>query len=274
MKIDIAIHSSDSSSLYLDFWPIVSEIWFTKFNITPVLIYIDNDINKLIDETYGIVIRLIPIENEPISLQNQIARFWYTSKMPDSISIISDIDMLPISRKYFCDTIQDFKNDMYLHINPCIDTYGRLPACYHISLGKVFKEVLEIDDKWEDFYYKVKESGFKICEKNNLPNWFCDESYTTDKVLNYHDQNKIKFIQRENGQNGYRIDRANFKYFKYLLSLEYYYDMHSVRPYLDFKNEIDFIKNKILLSKNRKPLRIELLTLSIWSRIINKIKNL
>ena len=43
MKIDIAIHSSDSNPLYLDFWESVSRAWKTKIGIEPVLIYIDHD---------------------------------------------------------------------------------------------------------------------------------------------------------------------------------------------------------------------------------------
>ncbi len=48
--------SSDSNSLYLDFWPIVSKIWKKKFNITPILYYIDENHNIEISEEFGKVI--------------------------------------------------------------------------------------------------------------------------------------------------------------------------------------------------------------------------
>ena len=274
MKISYAIHSSDSSSLYLDFWPIVSEIWKEKFNVTPILIYIDNDLDKIIDETYGKVIRLKPIENQPIHLQNQIVRFWFPIKYQNEVSIISDIDMLPISNEYFTKQIEKFDSKNYIHINPCVETYGRLPACYHIAKGEIFKEVLEIEEDWNKFYFKVLNEGSIICNNNNLPIWFCDESYTSTKVLGKTHTEIIKLISRENGQNGFRIDRSNWFYNKWLLNFDYYYDLHSLRPLKDYKNEINEIKNLIINSKKRKPYKIEFLIFDYLIRIINKIKNI
>ena len=43
MKIKYAIMSSDSNPLYLDFWPIVSKVWKEKFDIEPILYYIDEN---------------------------------------------------------------------------------------------------------------------------------------------------------------------------------------------------------------------------------------
>lgn len=274
MKISYAIHSSDSSSLYLDFWPIVSEIWKQKFNVTPILIYIDNDLDKIIDETYGKVIRLKPIENQPIHLQNQIVRFWFPIKYQNEVSIISDIDMLPISNEYFTKQIENLDSKNYIHINPCVETYGRLPACYHIAKGEIFKKVLEIEEDWNKFYFKVLNEGSIICNNNNLPIWFCDESYTSSKVLAKTHTEIIKLISRENGQNGFRIDRSNWFYNKWLLNFDYYYDLHSLRPLKDYKNEINEIKDLIINSKKRKPYKIEFLFFDYLTRVINKINNI
>ena len=245
MKISYAILSSDSSSLYLDFWPIVSEIWFKKFGIQPILIFIDNDLDKIIDETYGKVFKIKPIEDQPLHLQNQIVRFWFPIHFENEVSIISDIDMLPISLEYFNHQIANRDNDSYLHLNPCIDTYGRLPACYHVASGKLFKNILEIEEDWISFYFKVLNKGTIICKNDNLPIWFCDEAYTSNKVISKLNEYKISLLKRNGGQNGYRIDRANWKYNQWLLNYDYYYDLHSVRPLNDHKKEILEIKNSI-----------------------------
>lgn len=266
MKISYAIHSSDSSSLYLDFWPIVSEIWAKRFGITPILIYIDNDTNKIIDETYGKVYRISPIENQPINLQNQIVRFWFPIKFKDEVSIISDIDMLPLSSEYFIEQVSKLNYENYIHLNPCIEDYGRLPVCYHIATGQKFQKVLEIENDWEEFYFKVIKEGYLICKKNNLPNWFCDESYTSNKVLNYSNLNDIKLIYRKGGQNGYRIDRSNWHYNKWLLNYDYYFDLHSLRPFNDNKIEIQNIKKMILKSKKRKPYSFEIIIFRLFSK--------
>lgn len=242
MKIDYAIHSSDSNPYYLDFWPIVSQLWKEKFNVNPILIYIGDD-NIFIDESFGKVIRLKPIDNIPIYLQTQIVRFWTPSLYPEKISIISDIDMLPLSIKYFQKSISNFHDDDYVHINPCIESYGRLPACYHIASGNTFKEVLDIDVDWESFLKKVLSDDRFINNQNeNKKSWFADEVYSTYKVLNFHNQNRIKLSSRSNGQNGFRVDRLNWKYHKSLLRFDYYYDAHSIRPYFENRLEIDELK--------------------------------
>ncbi len=258
MKIDLAIHSSDSSELYLDFWPIVSKIWVKKFNVKPILIYIDNDLNKSIVNDYGEIIRIKPIPNEPINLQTQLARFWYTINYPELSSIISDIDMLPISSKYFATNLIGCNESSYIHLNPCINEYGRLPACYHVAKGRVFKEVLEINDNWHDFYFKVKELGSKICEKENLPIWFIDECYTSFKVLNYNNDIDISLIPRVGGASGFRIDRSGWVYNKHLFKYDYYIDLHSIRPLSNHKIEVLEIADLILTSEGHELSLIKL----------------
>lgn len=252
MKIDFAIHSSDSNKLYLDFWPVIAEVWKKKFSITPILVYIDTD-NKNIDESFGIVIKLKPIEGIPIHLQTQIVRFWIPILYPEKICIISDIDMIPLSKNYFQTSLKNLPDTAYVHLNPCIESYGRLPACYHVAKGKTFKEVLEIDAEWETFIRKILSEDLnkkKFGHKKEF--WFADELYSSGKVLGFGDKHRLCLIERSGGQNGFRIDRATWKFSKFLLRYDYYIDSHSVRPYIDFKEEIDLIKKLTINSKNRK----------------------
>lgn len=243
MKIDYAIHSSDSNPYYLDFWPIVAQLWKVKFNVVPILVYIGDD-NRFIDETFGKVIRLKPIDGIPIYLQTQIVRFWTPCLYLDKISIISDIDMLPLSIKYFQKSISKFHDNDYVHLNPCIETYGRLPACYHIANGNTFKEVLDLNLDWESFIKNVLSNDRFINNQNeDKKSWFADEVYSSYKILNFPNQQRIKLLDRSNGQNGYRVDRLNWKYYKTLLKFDYYYDAHSIRPYYENRLEIDEFAN-------------------------------
>tara|TARA_R100001082_G_scaffold86120_1_gene52705 strand:- start:7880 stop:8668 length:789 start_codon:yes stop_codon:yes gene_type:complete len=256
MKIDYAIHSSDSNPMYLDFWPIVSKIWKLKFNVTPLLIYIDEDHSINIDDTYGEVVKMKPIEGIPLYLQNLWVRYWYTSQKPDSVNIISDIDMLPLSKKYFVDTIADIDDNSYVHINPCIETYGIIPSCYHIAKGSKYKEVLDLHDNWEDsikFLFGLNmgnDPGGHLAGKNH---WFADEYWGSKKVIErMHTVGDVVLIKRNGGQNGFRIDRPNWGYDEALVPNDYYYDSHSLRPYQDHKDEIDKLVNLVLSGVDTK----------------------
>lgn len=252
MKIDKVILSSDSNPMYLNFWPIVSKIWKIKFNIDPVLLYIDEDHSISINEEYGKVIKIKPINNIPVYLQNLWIRFWYPSQELNKIWIISDIDMLPISKKYFINNCENISNDAYIHLNPCLDINGgSLPACYHVAKGYSFKEVLNLHEKWDDSINEIynsktgKDHGGHLAGKTR---WGADEIYSTIKILNYQKTNpdKIKFIQRGKNNSDLRIDRSNWNYNEKLIKTDLYADSHSIRPYDTYKKEIDHLCKLIL----------------------------
>jgi hypothetical protein len=269
MNIDIAIVSSDSNPFYLDFWNPVSKIWKLKFNVKPILVYIDN-VDVQISNEFGEIIRIKPVLGIPISVQNQIVRFWIPIMFPDKVCIISDIDMFPISFNYFKRSISDLGDNEYAHLNPCIDTYGRLPACYHVAKGSVLKEIFDLDLIWEDYLNKVL--NFSFSQTKIEFSWDSDELFSSSKVLNYKGNIKINLIERQNGQNGYRIDRSNWYYSALLLKYDYYFDAHSIRPFNEHSNELSNFMNVVINANLRYPSKI-LINVSLFRRrLIDKFK--
>lgn len=242
MKIQKVIHSSNSNPLYLDFWPIVSKVWKRFFNIEPILLYLNDNPDVNISSEFGPVVRINPLPNIPIELQTLWIRYWFPLTDPECVFMISDIDMIPLSKKYFVDNISNYSDDCYLHINPCIDTYGLIPSCYHIAKGKKFEQVLQLDDFFEKDITKVM--NFDTSYSNG---WFNDEKYATHKINEYlKSNNDLILIPRDGGQNGHRIDRSFWRYDSNLLKQQFYYDSHSIRPYTDFKEHIDSLCETLL----------------------------
>lgn len=248
MKIDKVILSSDDNATYLDFWPIVSRIWRLKFNIEPVLLYFGDNASNISSE-YGDIIKCDIDNTKPISIQVLWARYFFPSLDPESTCLISDIDMLPLSKYFFIDKIKDVHEDKYVHLNPCIETYGLISSCYHVAKGKNYKKILELPDTWRESLDQVVNSGFGR-NVNGNPLWFADEEYATNKILNNKNKDQIVYLPREGGQNGRRIDRLDWKYYKDLISKEYYFDCHSLRPYSQYKKEIDDVVDSIVIDNN------------------------
>jgi len=242
MRIDKVIHSCDANPFYLDFWPLVSKVWKKKFNIEPVLAFIGNE-DIEIDDTYGTVIRINDIEPIPKYFQTLWVRYWLPVTELDTTWMISDIDMFPISKEHFIDQLVDINDDKYVHLNPCIETYGTLPSCYHVGKGYKFKEVLDLPDSWEvsvnDLYNADlgSDPGHHLAGKTH---WFADERYAHSKVLNYPNKSDLLLLPREGGRNGRRIDRSNWTYHENLVRQGWYFDSHSIRPYQQYKKEIDY----------------------------------
>jgi hypothetical protein len=237
--------SCDDNPMYADFWPLVSRVWKEKLNIEPVLAYFGN---KPMSEKYGTVIQFEPFYDVPISLQTLWVRYYYPSLEPDDVWIISDIDMFPISSYYFIDKIRDIDPEKYVHLNPCIESYGLIPSCYHVAKGSKFKEVFDLPDNWKESLDLVATSGFGRTINGNAL-WFADEEYATHKINNFKKKDDIIFLPREGGQNGYRIDRDRWKYDETLAKDGIYFDSHSIRPYSKYKNEIDKLVSLILWKK-------------------------
>lgn len=240
MNIDIAIHSSDSNPLYLDFWESVSRAWKTKLGIEPVLIYIDHDYKTAaISEKYGKVVRMKPIPGIPLYVQCQTVRFWYATQLGDKTGIISDIDMYPLSKYYFKTQIRHIEKHKYVHLNPCISSYGQYPACYHVAMGSTFASVLGSYDFETYMQMAINYSNNVDTSNGSLTYWFVDERYSTMLITNHPDKSIFKFINRNGGECGHRIDRSAWGYSHQLVTNDQYYDAHSIIPFTDHETELN-----------------------------------
>lgn len=239
MKIDFVLHSSNSNPLYLDFWPLVSKVWTLRFGIRPLLIYIDEDHSIPIDTTYGGVLKLKPVPDVPVYLQCQWVRFWIASQFPDKVCMTSDIDMVPISKSYFIETIASIPDNKYVHLN-ANTRYGDkelyLPVCYHIAKGALFKEIFSLHASWEDSIrmlasLPIEQNDYNktIAHLADKPQWGIDEEYTTKCVIDYPDRSRIVLVNRTHK----RIDRDSWEWTEEEALADVYADSHSLRPYRD-----------------------------------------
>ncbi len=251
MRITKAIVSSDDNPLYLDFWVIISKLWKLKFGIEPVLLYFGDDYENISTE-YGTVINMPILEGIPVATQAQCARIWYAGQCGDETVITSDIDMLPLSPKYYVDSIANLSDDLFVSLNPLQgNTY--FPMCYNVGKSRLVRDILEIDDEWETFMRKLMDwadnSGECYDQYGNGKYWSLDETYTSNRINKYKYTGRIYPIPRPNGVNGFRIDRPRWEYDVELVKHDYYYDSHSVRPYNENKETIDTLVGAALVRR-------------------------
>jgi len=236
MKINKAIMSVDDNPLFEDFWEPVSKVWRLRFNITPVLIYFGT---KKLSTEWGEVIYVTPIADVPLYFQTQWARFWYTSQEPETIFCISDIDMFPVSKDAFVLNLKDKDEECYLHLRGDIRP---LPVCYHVAKGKIFKEVLKLKSTFADSVLEAFNSGLSCASHMDFNKWGLDESFSTHKVLSSTYSN----IMLLNGGPWPRLDRSKWVPNYEDFSTEGIKDIHSIRPYLNYKLEIDRIVSRLI----------------------------
>ena len=230
-KINYVLMGSDKNPEYIDFWNPVSKIWKEIFNITPVLGLIGDEESELEETDFGLVKKFKVIENVDIGLQSQVVRL-FLPKFLDGICLMSDIDMIPLSKKYFEENSKYIEEDnmvIFSSNNPQTINEKMYPICYVGAHSNTYKKVFELDTSWDIFCHKLSERN---------ENWYTDQKFLFEKSSDFNlETNKLILLERKWGNN--RVDRSNWSYNPELIKEGYYIDCHSLRPYNIYKSEID-----------------------------------
>jgi hypothetical protein len=228
---------SNLNPMYLDFWHIISKTWKEVFNITPVLGLICDEDSDFIEDEYGLIKKFKSIEGVDTGLQSQIIRLYLVKELTGNI-IISDIDMLPLSKQYFIDQVSNFDSTkiyiMSSDNNEC-NNNKEIPMCYNISDSKVFERMLELDETWDEFVNKLNSLNF---------GWTTDQNYLWLKIQEYKEKNPndIVFLKRGWSRGAdKRIDRLWWSYDPNLVKSGHYIDSHLLRPYNEYKTQVDLL---------------------------------
>jgi hypothetical protein len=234
MKIDYAIVSSDSNPMYIDFWPVVRNLW-NRLGIKPILALI-SDKNFITDNGDHIIHEIKSIDGVNTGFQSQISRMYITKFYMNNVCITSDIDMFPLSKEYFSEVVNDIPDDSLAILSSDAYNTVRYPICYNVASGQTFDNILKIDTSFQDYCTKLLKFD---------QGWDTDELYFGKCVSEFKDKSKIFFLNRgwTNGIANGRIDRSRWSYNDSLLKSGLYIDSHSLRPYSIYKNEIQKIIN-------------------------------
>lgn len=256
MKIDKVLFTIDDNPHYKGFWKSISKHFKKRLGMDSKLFVIgdkDTDMNTYSTE-YGETELTMKIKDIPTIIQALLGKFYFTLSEPDTVWMIGDLDLYPLQKYHFIDSIKDVDDSMYVHLNPW--AYGKqwrkgvngLAGYYHVAKGSTFKKELSITTP-EDFcneVYRTEKYGIKfinvqenkanrLASKNDY-GWFCCEEMYTGELL----RNCKKLIEI-NPSLFLRVDRSNMTWDQQLLQNQQYVDMHAPRPYEDYENLIETI---------------------------------
>ena len=234
LKIDRVILATNTNKTYIDFWPLVAQAWKEIVGVTPTLALIA-PADTIIDETCGDVLRFEPIPGIPTSLHAQVIRLLLPTYFDDDVCIISDIDMLPLNKNYFVDSIAHVPDNHFIVYRnkayaPALQRY---PMCYNAAKGSTFKEIFHITNPDIDIPIIIKN-----WHRLNL-GWNTDEIMLTQSLAQWNGYptrcTKLDHkVER-------RVDRSNWRYNPALVKAGFYIDAHCLRPYEKYKKEINVL---------------------------------
>lgn len=244
MKLKYAVVSANNNSEYLDFWPYVAKAWKELIGLEPILLYIDNKEPSSELSKHGKVFYLESIPEWSIVQQAQSIRFW-AAKLLDAPFIISDMDMLPISRAYYENGVSNIGDKGIVSYSSDVINYRwyrtnpQYPMCYLAGDPNSFIECLQLDENdHKDFLRRLMKLNIRFGTDQKF-------FYNQSKALNYN----LTHLNRGWVEEKYAVDRLDKAVWpKLWYDSSRYIDCHLPRPMsdnLEMCNEL-FLKLNLL----------------------------
>jgi len=227
----IVFFSSDENPFYSDFAPYVTKAW-ESFGFEVYYNVVDK-------ENHFVNPEIIPFGN-----QSQICRVLLPALFPNRICITADIDMLPLSREYFVNSLDGLKNkedniilslssDAYNHMD--FVSFKRHPICYLAGFGETFSKVTKVANK--------EQIGSVMLEWwNKGYGWDTDEMCFSQNLYDSIHNQEITLTEFNRGWSGgvanLRIDRDRWFYNIDKLKNNEYIDSHMLRPLSRFEQDL------------------------------------
>jgi hypothetical protein len=255
MKIDFVLTAGNLNHHYLQLFPLVHQVWKKRFNLDCFLVFIGKKetlpdyLNSLINFIYFYE----PLENINDIFVAQVIRLLYPVLFPDKTILITDLDILPVKKSYFIDSIQ------YLHQNTFVtftDRYKKqemYAICYNVALGKIYGDLFNFNDNQRNLegikeklklWYHPEYDG-----KKNCPGWYTDQKQL---FLNFEKYQGYKVVLNDKDIGYNRLNnRAKDKeeiiknFNKILLEIETFSDIHCIKPFNKTKKILEKMVQKI-----------------------------
>ena len=252
MIINRAIVSTDNNPVYYEFWPLVAKAWH-NIEIEPTVGVVGN-LN--LNYAFGTILKFPMIVGIPSDFVAQVIRFIIPCFYPDEVSVISDMDMIPLNRDYFKKCISQYNDDQLLIFSSdAYKTELRYPMCYIAGKGKYFQEIIGLDNLQLDTIAGFIRALYALDKK-----WDTDELFFAEQLHKSALLKNTVFLNR-NGWAPFannRIDRVKWQYSKLGLSKERYIDAHCLRPLHENTAKVQDICDYVEKSSDGKQFLIHL----------------
>lgn len=243
MKVGTILTACDLNPLYSDFIPNFIKAWTILFPSADVIVVLIADEIPDSLEPYIKSLRLFkPVSGIHTAFQAQCIRLLYPRQIERNEGVlITDMDMLPMNRSYYMDSIKDISDDTFItYRQPC--RIWNLPMCYNIACPSVWQNMFgdsTIESILQTWYETSNYDG-----QHGGSGWGTDQKVLIDKFNSWGgprcmlDDTKTKFN---------RLDRIHPRIFNDLAQLAksikdgIYSDYHCLRPYSQYKDINDFL---------------------------------
>lgn len=234
MKLDHVILASNDNPDYLNFWPLVSEAW-TQMGVDPILIYTGKSKNNLQGNVFHYDSKNL---NSAFVAQN--IRILYPALLNNKNCIVSDIDLLPLSKKYFLDSIENIPNNSFIIYRPDSGVpENMISMMWNAANSSTWKEIFNIESE-KEIHKKLKKWYSRKYSLRGKA-WYTDQIQLRRNLDNFSIKNPERVIKLNDTINGFnRFNRTKLEeHFEAMNKKDVIFsDFHMPRPYEEYEELI------------------------------------
>ena len=240
MKIDVVLTACNLNLYYLNLYPYVYKVWKEKFNLDLYLILISDFIPENLQPYVQFIILFKPIEGIDTCYIAQVIRILYPSLFENLNILITDVDIIPISPKYFINSIQEYSDDKFISYTNRYNDNSMTAICYNVANSSTWKKIFKINDLNDITNFLVKNYSSEYNGKKNCNGWYTDQKLLFDYLYIHRQTYSSDIIVLTDEQTGYkRLDgKSTIKLNKIITNKENilrmiktYSDFHIIRSY-------------------------------------------
>ena len=255
MKLTNILVATNMNPLYYKFIPIFIKAWnklFPNVKVT-ILVVAQELIDELLPYKDNIVL-FPPIEHMDTGFIAQNIRILYPALMDAEGGIlITDMDILPMNRRYYIDPIISYNNTKFITYRPLsVVGTNEIAICYNIATNDVWQDIFNIHSM-EDIHKTLKilyKNKKYIGENANVyykSGWITDQLYLFEKAMEWNKKTNNHIILDDSLFKRLNRNRPITQITKVQTNITkgFYSDYHLHRPYTQYKQLVDSLIDAI-----------------------------
>jgi len=263
MNLHTVVTAANNNPLYRDYIPVFLRAWSKLFPDINVRILMVGDQDP--DYNHPGIINIETIPGVHPGFHAQCIRLLWpaiagnTAGFSDGDAVLTtDIDMIPMSRGYYTETISNYSDDKFVCLRNVIDHLQQYPICYNIATPATWKKVFRINNKvdiierLEKWYNETTYDG-----EHGGKGWNFDQTKLFKSLNSWNEckkrENEPRLILLKDRETGFkRLDRmhtreimAHLPQVLKMTARSEFTDFHMLRPYREHKETIEKIVDSL-----------------------------
>ena len=247
MHIGTILTATDTNFIYIGFIPLFVKAWQKVLPEADIkIILIGDDIPESVKEYEPFITLIKPIGGMHTAFQAQCIRLLYPRQIERNEGVlITDMDIIPLSRKYYVDNIKELPDDAFVVYRDIL-LPKEISICYNVAVPSIWSKMFGNSTNEE-----LLKEWYSTSRYQGIPG---GEGWTTDQIVlvntfNKYNGNKIvlkdtitKFRRLDRGLHEidyiYNYDKETLKG---LIKDGVFADYHCLRPHRSFKDINNYV---------------------------------